>query len=271
MKQTCHPACKSILLLPFIYGDKTMQRYDGTLLHSVRDDWGLIEVIDHPNKRAMHFGTAIEQSSWLENAPVGPGFEHDRKLLFAAALTASQERGLVLGLGAGTVARQLYEKLPECHLDGVERREAVINVALEYFGLPADERMELYTADAEQFLCEVETPYDFIICDLFDGVGMDETALKLSFIDRCKGELRDNGVFAMNLWHSDPENFEMVRNYIEDCFENQVLYLSESDGNTVAYAFNEKIDVDKIRIKAISTQLGFDTRALVKNLRRIDY
>lgn len=243
-------------------------RYGGTLIHAVRDDWGLIEVVDSPGMRSLHFGTAIEQSCLLENSSLPPGFQHEHKMMLAAALHGHPEDALILGLGAGSVARHLYHSLPSLHLVAIERREAVIDVALDYFQLPADERMQLFTADAEHFLSEVEGEWDLIVVDLFDAMGMDEASLRLSFLDRCYEQLRADGLLTMNLWRDDKLAYDTACEYLETTFDEKVWYLDEADGNTIAYAFRGELPALDAPVQARAQHIGIDGHAILRQLQR---
>ena len=243
-------------------------RYGGHLIHAVRDDWGLIEVVDYPGKRSLHFGTPIQQSCLRFNAEYNPGFHYERKMMFGAALHQHPQKVLILGIGGGTIARHLYQNLTAAQITAVDRREAVIDIALEYFELPADDRMQLYTADAEQFLTEAPAEWDLILVDLFDAIGIDETALRLSFLDRCFAQLNDGGILVMNLWRDNDTAYFTACNYLETCFENQLWYLDEADGNTIAYAFKDSFPKHSSSIQSTAKRLCLDDQYLVRKLKQ---
>ncbi len=243
-------------------------RYGGYLIHAMRDDWGLIEVVDYPGKRSLHFGTPIQQSCLRFNAEYNPGFYYERKMMFGAALHQQPQNILILGIGGGTIARHLYQNLTAAQITAVDRREAVIDIALEYFELPADERMQLYTADAEQFLTEAPAEWDLVIVDLFDAIGIDETALSLSFLDRCFTQLHDNGILVMNLWRDEKTAYLTARDYLETCFKHKVWYLDEADGNTIAYAFKGGFPEPSYLIQRIAKRLNLDDQYLMRQLKQ---
>lgn len=243
-------------------------RYGGQLIHARRDDWGLIEVVDVGEKRSLHFGTSVQQSRFRTGTDKKPGFYYERKMMFAAALHQKISKLLILGIGGGTIARHLHQSLPEISIAAVERREAVIDIALEYFELPADERLQLYTADAEQFLTEQPSEWDLIMVDLFDAIGVDETALKLSFLDLCYAQLSPRGVLVMNLWRDDDVTYFRACNYLESCFEQRVWYLYEADGNTIVYAFKDCFPSLLPSLGVVAKQLGLDDKLLLRQLKQ---
>jgi predicted O-methyltransferase YrrM len=73
---------------------------------------------------------------------------------------------LVLGLGGGTVTRQLRALLPDVRLVGVEIDEGVIELARRHLHLDAS-AVEVHVADAYEFLAGTTERFDAVIDDLF--------------------------------------------------------------------------------------------------------
>ena len=73
---------------------------------------------------------------------------------------------LVLGLGGGTVTRQLRTLLPDVRLVGVEIDDGVVDLARRYLHLD-DSGVEVHVADAYDFLATTTERFDAVIDDLF--------------------------------------------------------------------------------------------------------
>ena len=73
---------------------------------------------------------------------------------------------LVLGLGGGTVTRQLRTLLPDVRLVGVEIDDGVVDLARRYLHLD-DSGVEVHVADAYDFLAQTSDRFDAVIDDLF--------------------------------------------------------------------------------------------------------
>ncbi len=248
--------------------EKAPRRHGGRLVHARRDDYGLIEVVDHPDRRCLHFGSPVQQSCLRRDGPPRPAFDHDRKLLLGAALHPDPRHILVLGLGGGTVAGHLHRHLPAARLTAVERREAVIDVALAWFDLPADERLQLYSADALLFLRELPGEYDLQLVDLFDAEGLDGAAQRLGFFDHCRDQLRPGGLLVMNLWRDERDAYLATCDALETGFGGRVWYLDEQEGNTVAYAFRDAAPTLDAAVRRRAAALGLDGAGLLRQLRR---
>ena len=73
---------------------------------------------------------------------------------------------LMLGLGGGTVARQLRRFLPEVRLVGVEIDAGVVDVARRHLHLD-DSAVEVHVDDAYAWLARSDERFDVVIDDLF--------------------------------------------------------------------------------------------------------
>lgn len=72
---------------------------------------------------------------------------------------------LILGLGGGTVARQLRTFCPDIHIVGIEIDPGVIDLARRHLRLPND--IEIHIADAYEWLARGDSTFDVVIDDLF--------------------------------------------------------------------------------------------------------
>ncbi len=72
---------------------------------------------------------------------------------------------LILGLGGGTVARQLGAFAPGCRIVGVEIDAGVVDVARRHLHLVDD--VEVHVADAYEWLRSSTEQFDAVIDDLF--------------------------------------------------------------------------------------------------------
>lgn len=89
--------------------------------------------------------------------------------LAAAALLRSSgppASVLLLGLGGGTVTRQLRALLPAVRLVGVEIDAGVIDLARTYMALD-EQRVEVHIEDAYGYLARTAEQFDVVLDDLF--------------------------------------------------------------------------------------------------------
>lgn len=164
----------------------------------IRDSLGPIKVFDNRNARHLTFGSSYEQSSQKR---ADPGFlmhEHTRAMVLPLVFE-KLERVTVLGLGGGSLVNCLYHRFPSLQLQAVERRQAVIDIAYDYFQLPRAPRLSIRCQDAFEF-AQSAAPgnVDFLLCDLFNADGLDSTQSHRDFLYNCYEMLSHNGWAAFN-------------------------------------------------------------------------
>ena len=182
-------------------------KYDGVTIHSLRDEFGLIEVVENRITRKLFFDSPVEQSCIYLNAPMTLNFEYQEKIIacvhdFALTQKANKPiRALMLGLGGGTMAQHLFHTLPNLQLTVVELRQTVIDCAYQFFQLPNEPEIEAVQADALEFIAENEHLYDVIIVDIFDAQGMPSALSDIHFQDNLWQTLNSPGLLISNLWY----------------------------------------------------------------------
>lgn len=255
-----------------------MHKYDGTLVHSTHDEIGEIEVVDDPVYRSMHFGSDPKQSSMLRRDPLFLALSYTRAMSCAVLFNNNPQRVLMIGLGGGSLAKFLLHYFPQCKIDIVETREAVIAVAQSHFHLPVDDRLHFHIGDGGHFVrnrqVESDRPYDLMFVDAFLGNGIARTVCGISFFDACRSLLNEQGIFCMNLWNGD---FITAREMLEDIretFSGNVLQLPvEGKDNTIALASNggimkKQLRQLKERAASLEAETGVEYNALLKQIRK---
>lgn len=107
------------------------------------------------------------------------------------------ETVLMLGVGAGTIARMLLEKYPQAKITGIEISQEVVNAAIEHLDL-GSVNMKLIIADAFEYVFENSDKYDLILVDLFDGYNFPLKCLMPKFIKRLQELLNKGGKLCIN-------------------------------------------------------------------------
>jgi len=111
------------------------------------------------------------------------------------------KRVLVLGVGGGSVIRQLNRFVSPEHIIGVELNPVHLYVARKYFGVDHSEA-ELIEADAVSWLKDYDGPaFDLIIDDLFseeDGEPVRAVAADHEWLSLITRNLNSRGMLAMN-------------------------------------------------------------------------
>ncbi len=215
--------------------------YDGEVIHSARDEFGPVEIVDESTSRTMHFGSRARQTTMLLRDPVELALVYTRCMLSGLLFTSPPRSVLILGLGGGALARFCRQHWPQCRIAAVEKRALVVELAREYFALPSDDRFAVEVAAAEEFLDgEDRGEYDWILVDIHDRDGMAPALGQPGFFARCRARLSGQGVLAANLWTGDREPLlEGIDRSLHQTFGDAVLHLPVArKRNTVTLGFN---------------------------------
>ena len=137
---------------PLQHGDRSRH---GTLmgkeLFRTEDDEGSIVVTQRGNKRLLSFGSMLEQSSVLTGKPYYLINEYTQIMLLGLIFVDGREITL-LGLGGGALAHCLSHYFPQSTIQVVEIRQAVIDVAYDWFDLSRIDNLQVVNGDALHFL-----------------------------------------------------------------------------------------------------------------------
>lgn len=107
---------------------------------------------------------------------------------------------LMLGLGGGTVLRQLRHFLPRVNVTAVEIDEGMIRLARTYMNLDALQ-IRVVHADAYEFLSSRPQTYDVVVDDLYRCGDRDverPRALDARGLEALRRRLKPQGLLAMN-------------------------------------------------------------------------
>ncbi len=223
---------------PFKFSHQTLtpkQRYGGQVIHSERDQFGLIQVVDSPICRSLHFDTAVKQSRYFFHAPLTLAFEYQQVLeqqLWHHAQQRPLNSLLMLGVGGGSLASKLHIMFPKLQMTLVDLRQSVIDIAHDFFHLPMHPHIQTLSEDAAVFMQAPPQRYDAIIVDLFDAQGMPEVFTQPVFLQQLIHASALPGLLLINLWQSTPEPTLRVIQHMET-FGNITLLPIHSSKNLI--------------------------------------
>ncbi len=139
------------------------------------------------------------QSSMLVDDPLATDFEYPIYLHLALAVQPEATRTLVVGLGGGTIVKQMWSAYPHMHLDAVEIDPEVVAVARRYFALPEDERVRVFVGDGREYIETTPDTYDIVILDAYDDDHIPFQLTTREFFEATRARLSPGGVVAYNI------------------------------------------------------------------------
>ena len=250
-----------------------MCSYNGELIFTCIDDEGQLEVVDESTARTLHFGTRARQSTMFFRDRYELALNYTRCMMVSLVLLEDKPTSaLMLGLGGGSLARFLAHHYPECHLDAVERRAAVIDLARRFFELPRT--LQVWRMDAERFLKEEgKRSYDLVLVDLHTPYGMASANGSPGFVAACRRLLNPGGVLSVNLWSgTDDDMLQRVESQLTEAFDGRVLHLPVAGKrNFVALGLTSSADAQREaasrpRARELEAQLGIEFSTMLEEL-----
>ncbi|XP_015604537.1 methyltransferase-like protein 13 [Cephus cinctus] len=182
----------------------------------------------------------------------------------------------IIGLGGGGLCTFLHQCFPKLFITAVDIDEAMLSVAVEYFGLIQDDRMKVKIMDGIQFLhnsADQDKQFDAI---LFDVDSKDTTLgmscppkefLEFSVLNTVIKSLSDKGLFILNLVSRNKTLRLEVMNNLKSIFKSITVHTLQNDINEIIMcSMNQSGGKEwKNRIKLAAKSLN--TQATVRKLR----
>lgn len=157
-----------------------------------------LHVTDRDGVRTLRF-ERHQQSSMLLDDPFATDIEYVAYLHLTLAITPEPRRALVIGLGGGTLVKQLWRDHPALVIDAVEIDAEVADIARELFALPDDPRIGVHVCDGRAFLEASREAYDVIVIDAYDDDHIPRPLVTEEFMRTAYAHLTPDGVIAYNV------------------------------------------------------------------------
>ena len=228
----------------------------GTCISSTADDHGPIYVYQTRTNRILSFDGKIYQSCMKLNNINGLALGYTQAMMSGLFFISSVETALktatVMGLGAGSMVKNLLSSFLELNVHAIEYREAVVQTAKKHFHLPDTDRLHIHIDDAVSYIKNTEVKSDIIFSDLYNSQGMEPKQVQSSYLRDCKKALNEQGVLVLNIWHTSLELSKELDELLASVFGNQLLSFQVESGNRIVLAF--KNDIPSINEKELMSK-----------------
>lgn len=191
----------AVLVAPILAHSIQAPEQMPNIVHAEESAYSHIEVVNRGSMLVLRTdrrsGTAY--SAIMRDGSLPPFLLYNLFAVPAAAKNSA--RGLLLGVGAGTLPL-IHEALnPDLKLVGLEIDPRIIAVGERFFGLKDRKNLEkIVIADARPFLAKDTSIYDVIEMDIFRESEIPFYLVSREFFVATKKRLADGGVFMMNIY-----------------------------------------------------------------------
>ena len=217
-----------------------MKKYGGKLVYSCKDEFGPIEIVEFYNRmRSLHFGNKTQQTAMFLHDPIILIHKYTQAML-TPLCWQTPDNVLILGLGAGSIAKFLLHHYQYLELTAVDLRPEVVKLGQEYFSLNAeDERFKIHYQSADDFINKNVNPvhkYDLILIDLFLTRKDQDINVDISnFAERLPALLNPHGHVCINLIGNEPWRYSAIES-IKIAFDNRLFITPVDNSNTILIA-----------------------------------
>ncbi len=199
-----------------------------------------IEIVEEDGVRVLQIGGNAIQSAMRLDAPDRIELDYVRAMLAFLLFCPRPREVLAIGLGGGSMARFIHQRMPRTRVTVAEINPGVVTVARKYFHFPEeDARLEVVIGDGAEVVPQRPASCDVLVVDGFVNGHQAKALCTSSFYDSAVAALRPGGVLVANFM-SDDKRIETWCKRIETSFGRRpVLLLAEEEDNIIAFALRE--------------------------------
>jgi spermidine synthase len=199
-----------------------------------------IQISEERGVRYLHFGSRWIQGAMRMSRPFHLELEYTREMMLP--LVARDERSwpqrvLMIGLGAGSLAKFVHRHRPQAAVTIVELREDVVTAAAQFFRLPDDpDRLDIVLGDGAEYVRQPGPRFDLVLVDGYDARGRVGTLDTTGFYHACRARMRGDAMLATNLL-TRHRGVEASLARLREAFDGRAMALPPTaSGNVVVLA-----------------------------------
>ena len=196
-----------------------------------------IEIVEEDGVRVLQIGGNAIQSAMRLDAPGAIELDYVRAMMAFLLFCPEPRELLMVGLGGGSMARFVHERMPGARVTVVEINPGVVTVARKYFQLPdEDERLQIVIGEGGAAVAERPASCDILVVDGFVNGKVASSLCTPAFYRAAFAALRPQGVMVANFM-ADDGKLERHCARIEKAFGRPpALLLAEEQDNMIAFA-----------------------------------
>jgi spermidine synthase len=233
-----------------------------------------IQIVEEDGVRYLHIGGEAIQSGLRIDEPDRLELDYVRAMMAFLLFSPRPRDVLMIGLGGGSMARFIHQRMRETRVAVVEINPEVVTVARTHFHFPADdERLEVVVGDGAAVVPQRPASADVLVVDGFEDGETPEALCTRAFYDAAFASLRERGVMVVNFM-ADARKMDAYLERIEAAFgRTPTLLMAEDKDNLIAFAVkggSDRISWDELKARALSANVryGLQLQKSFPSLRR---
>jgi spermidine synthase len=220
-----------------------------------------IQIVEEDGVRYLHIGGEAIQSGIRIDEPDRLELDYVRAMMAFLLFCPRPRDVLMVGLGGGSMARFIHQRMHETRVTIAEISPEVVAVAREFFHFPRDdERLEVLVGDGAEIVPLRPACADVLVVDGFEDGETPEALCTQPFYDAAFASLRAGGVMVVNFM-ADARKMDAYLARIEKSFGRYpTLLMAEDKDNLIAFAVRggpARISWDELKARALSANVRY--------------
>ncbi len=192
-----------VLVLLWLFGTQGADKATKNLVFETESAYNYIQVLEQDDYRYLRLNEGQGIHSIYHPTQLnyfGPWSQVLVAPLFTPSLAGfeSVNRMAIIGLAAGTTARQALEVYPDCEVDGFEIDPKIIAVGQEFFEMDHPQ-LHIFAQDGRLGLTQSNRQYDVISVDAYRAPYIPWHLTTVEFFKLTYDHLSDDGVLVINI------------------------------------------------------------------------
>ncbi|HKV85605.1 MAG TPA: fused MFS/spermidine synthase [Ktedonobacterales bacterium] len=204
------------LLLPQVAPLGPLKTIPG-MIYSQESFYNYIQVVKEPDGTmdlVLNEGQAIHSVYNPNRLLTGQYWDYflAAPYFYPGGAISSVHRVGVIGLAAGTVAREYTAADPRVQIDGVELDPAIVQVGRKYFGM-TEPNLHVQVGDGRAYLRATRNQYDVVAIDAFQQPYIPFQLTTQEFFQEIRAHLSPTGVVCLNTGHTR-NDYRLVQAFV---------------------------------------------------------
>jgi spermidine synthase len=223
-----------------------------------------LQISEERGIRYLHFGSRWVQGAMRMSRPDHLELEYTREMMLPLLLRAGTSwpaRALLIGLGAGSLAKFLYRHRPQTAITVVEVRQDVVDTCGQFFKLPDDPaRLSIELDDGAIYVASTGPRFDLVLVDGYDAKGRVGALDTPGFYRNCRARMRNDAMLATNLL-TRHRGVDASLSRMREAFCDRAFALPAcASGNVIALAARgAPVDMSAASLEARATEFRNQT------------
>ena len=242
-----------VLVLLFVFGAPGASKTTSGLVYETESAYNYIQVLDQDGYMLLRLnegqgihsiykeGVNFYNGTW-DQVLSAPFFNP------APKSTADVKDAAIVGLAAGTTAKELADAFPNIQIDGIEIDSKIVAVGQKYFDMN-EPNLNVIVQDGRWALAHSEKKYDIISIDAYRPPYIPASMVTREFFQIVKDHLKPDGVMVINVGRSTTDRSLINSLYATASTVFPSIYVSDLSGsfNSMLFATAQATNIQNLR------------------------